>query len=322
MLLPITEPSLIAILPARDRLDVDIPFPELELFLAISDKRLLLEVAAEEGIATPQQWIISRPEAVREIMGRPFPFPLVIKPSRSVGGSAGTTGTLINLPVAHAADSDELLARMATLPEAAYPVLLQQRVIGPGIGVFLLLWDGELLASFAHRRLREKPPAGGVSVYSESVPLDPGLLERSRALLERFDWNGPAMIEYKVDAATQTPYLMEVNGRFWGSLQLAIDAGVDFPALLLAAASGEPSQPVLEHRTGVRLRWLWGDVDHLLIRLRHSPAALSLPPGSPGRWNVIKEFLRFRMAGERNEVFRFEDPGPFIRETVDWFRRR
>ena len=78
-------------------------------------------------------------------------------------------------------------------------------------------------------------------MYRESIALDPELLARSRALLDRFEWNGVAMIEYKIDEATGTPYLMEINGRFWGSLQLAVDAGVDFPALL--AAPGPRRRP-------------------------------------------------------------------------------
>lgn len=130
------------------------------------------------------------------------------------------------------------------------------------------------------------------------------------------------MIEYKLDEATETPYLMEVNGRFWGSLQLAIDAGVDFPSLLLAASRGLAYQPVHDYRTGVRLRWWWGDVDHLVARLRRSPAALSLPPGEPGRWRVVRDFLRIGGPGDRSEVFRSSDPLPFVRETMDWLRRR
>ena len=82
-------------------------------------------------------------------------------------------------------------------------------------------------AVFAHRRLREKPPSGGVSVYRESVAPDPSLVARAAALLAGLGWRGVAMVEMKTDARTGTPYLMEVNGRFWGSLQLAVDAGVD-----------------------------------------------------------------------------------------------
>lgn len=322
VLLPITEASLLSLLPARARLGVEIPFPDLETFLSISDKERLLDVAAMAGIAVPRQWSVASPAEINAALELPLDFPLVLKPARSIGGAAGDDHGRIKLSVGYAVNKAALAAKLTSLPAAAYPVLLQQRVVGPGVGIFLLVWGGELLAAFAHRRLREKPPSGGVSVYSESAPLDGELLERSRTLLARFGWNGPAMVEYKVDRDTGIAYLMEVNGRFWGSLQLAIDAGVDFPTLLLAASRGEPHQPILSYRTGVRLRWWWGDVDHLLIRLRHSANSLALPPGAPGRWGVVRDFLRLRWSGERNEVLRREDPWPFVRETMDWLRRR
>ena len=97
-------------------------------------------------------------------------FPVVAKPGRSVADSAGVRH---KLRVRHAATPEELLRVIAELPDAAFPLLLQERVIGPGVGIFLLLWDGEVRATFAHRRLREKPPSGGVSVYRESIAADP-----------------------------------------------------------------------------------------------------------------------------------------------------
>jgi hypothetical protein len=205
------------------------------------------------------------------------------------------------------------------MDDVAYPLLIQQRIVGPGVGIFVLRWNGEVRAVFSHRRIREKPPAGGVSAYRESIEADPSLLARSIALLERFDWEGVAMVEYKVDEATGTPYLMEINGRFWGSLQLAIDAGVDFPRLLVESLEGRPPRAIPEYVPGVRSRWEWGDVDHLVARLLHGPEKLSLPPGSPGRWTVVRDFLRWTPM-DRAEVFRLRDPIPFLRETARWFR--
>jgi len=71
----------------------------------------------------------------------------------------------------------------------------------------------------------------------------------------------------------------------------------------------------------VRNRWWWGDVDHLLARLRRSRVELALPPEAPSRWQVVREFVRLWRPRERNEVLRLHDPWPFARETVDWFTR-
>jgi len=222
MLIPITEASLLALLPERDGLGVTIPFPDASVFRVVADKEALLAAAPRAGIAVPRQLVLHSADDMRGIDPSLLDYPVVLKPSRSVGEHDGHR---VAMGVQHAADAVALGRAVAGMSQAAFPLLVQQRIVGPGTGVFLLIWEGKLLASFSHRRLREKPPSGGVSVYSESVVADDDLIERSRLLLEQFGWNGVAMVEYKRETRTGIPYLMEVNGRFWGSLQLAIDAG-------------------------------------------------------------------------------------------------
>lgn len=312
LLLPMTDASILAVLPCRDDLGPTLlPMPDLEAFRAVSDKRRLLETAAGLGIAVPCQAVLERPEAVEGF--EDLDLPLVVKPSRSLV-EEGTRR--VRVGVAHAADRSSLLEFVAALPAAAYPVLLQRPVVGPGVGVFLLRWDGRILAAFAHRRIREKPPSGGVSVYRESIPLDEDLTTRSAALLEAHGWQGVAMVEFKLQGEDGTPHLMEVNGRFWGSLQLAVDAGVDFPALLVRAALGDPPEPVREYRVGIRSRWWWGDVDHLLARLRRQGADAA--SGRESRLDAVADFLKLWRPGDRSEVLRLGDPRPFLRESVGW----
>ena len=317
LVLPISEQSMLAILPVRSRLSpAIIPFPDLEVFRALSDKQRLLEEASKLGISIPTQEVVANLASLASIDFDALQYPIVIKPARSVGEDAGGRA---KLSVLYAASADELRRKIRHLPGVAFPVLLQQRIVGPGTGIFLLLWGGEQRAQFAHRRLCEKPPWGGVSVYRESIALDEELLERSRALLDRFGWSGVAMVEYKRDSATGQPYLMEVNGRFWGSLQLAIDAGVDFPRLLAASALGERIQPQTSYRVGVRSRWWWGQVDHLAGRARRRPTAPPLPPGTLTVARAVGDLLLgpFRR-GDYEEVLWWNDPRPFWNETVRW----
>lgn len=318
VLLPVSEQSLRALLPAQfEHRGVHVPFPSAEVFASVSDKGELLQRCARFGLSAPRQCVLQDPIGLTAAADLSLTFPVVLKPTRSV--VPGRTGS-IKVGVTYAADIAELRRSLAALPAAAYPILLQERIVGPGSGVFLLVWDGELVAVSAHRRLREKPPAGGVSVYSESTPADPVLVERGLRLLRDFGWQGVAMLEFKTDRRTGQPYLMEINGRLWGSLQLAVDAGVDFPTLLVGCALGERPVPS-SYKVGIRNRWWWGDVDHLLARLRHPAAELGLPPDAPSRWNVLRDFFRVWRPGDRNEVLQLGDPLPFIRETVDWLRR-
>ena len=157
-----------------------------------------------------------------------------------------------------------------------------------------MIHKGECVATFQHRRLKEAPATGGVAILAVAEEPDPELLQSSMKLLRALDWEGVAMVEFRVDRETGSSVLMEVNGRFWGSLQLAIDAGVDFPSLLLASAFGRRFSPVTRYTKGIRGRWFWGDVDHLYLRLAKSPEALHLKGDERTRWEVIRDFLRHR----------------------------
>lgn len=318
LVVPVGEAAMLALLPIRRRLEpAIIPFGELETFRRLSDKAALLDLASELGIAVPAQCVVASPAAARQMSLDRVRYPIVLKPARSIGEHAGERRTL---RVAHAATAVELRDVLDALPAAAYPLLLQQRVVGPGVGIFLLRWNDAIVASFAHRRLREKPPSGGVSVYRESVVASPDLLRRSESLLDSLGWRGVAMIEYKMDAATGVPYLMEINGRFWGSLQLAIDAGVDFPRLLAACALGEQVAPRAPYRR-VRSRWWWGEVDHVVTRLRHSSRQLHLAEDTPSLARTLYDFVASPLRPrDREEVFRPGDPLPFVRESRQWFR--
>ena len=319
ILLPVTEASALAILERRDAFaGVTIPLPSLDRFRAICDKEAVLREAEKIGFSVPRQQVLSEADSLsRALEG--LSFPLAIKPARSVvdGGAARrVTG------VQYARSHDEAAGVIANTSPAAFPVLLQEIIDGPGVGVFLLCWEGKTRAVFGHRRIREKPPSGGVSVYRESISVPPSLLDLCTRLLAAFDWEGVAMIELKMDRDTGRVCLMEINGRFWGSLQLAVDAGVDFPRLLLACATRACEPPVREYRLGVRSRWWWGDVDQLLTRLRPFRPDRFLPPSASSRLRAVLDFLVLWRPGDHNEILRLNDPMPFFRETRDWLRGR
>lgn len=319
IVIPMTEAAVLALLPARDALGARLPLPASGVFERICDKAAVMDAARAIGIGVPAEVRLISPEDAHAVNVHALPYPLVLKPARSV---VGANGRRTKSAVVHAADVDELRKQLDRMRPEAYPILLQERIVGPGVGVFLLVWDGETRAAFSHRRIREKPPSGGVSVLRESIPLDPRLLELSRELLRGFGWEGVAMVEYKIDRRTNRPYIMEINGRFWGSLQLAVDAGVDFPSLLVQAMEGLPNQTRTEYQIGVRSRWWWGDVDHLIARLRQSSAELALEPGAPGRARAVVDFLTAFGPGHRNEILRWSDPRPALRETLKWIRRQ
>lgn len=316
LLLPITEAALRPILARRQLFGgVRLPFPAADIFDRASDKRGLMALAGSIGVPVPEQRVYdTREESFANLDALPPP-PWVLKPAVSVASEGEGQA---KLSVRHVGEPASFREAIAALPDQAFPLLVQTRIVGPGVGVFLLRWQGRVVARFAHRRIREKPPSGGVSVYRESIVPPADATAFAEALLDALDWNGVAMVEFKRDTKTGTPYLMEINGRFWGSLQLAVDAGVDFPRLLAEAALDRLPARVVEGRAGVRLRWLLGDLDHLLIRLRRSREALSLPPDAPGILTAVASFLVPWRRGDRWEVLRRSDARPFRLELRQW----
>jgi predicted ATP-grasp superfamily ATP-dependent carboligase len=303
VLLPVTDASVEAILGGRENLPpaVALPFPDLETYRNASDKAAMLAAARDAGLEIPETVLLEEPGA--RLPGREF-FPSVLKPHRSVVGGR-------HFGVQFVDGAEQCRAALRELPSVAFPVLLQRRIRGPGEGLFVLRWNGRVIAEFAHRRLREKPPEGGVSVYRESIALDSDLAAAGRRLLEALQWQGVAMIECKRDAVSGRHVFMEINGRLWGSLQLAIDAGVDFPRLLVSCALGRSVPPVTHYRAGVRSRWFWGDFDHLYLQLRNGG-------GPAGKLRALRDFLRagFRERNTREEVWRWRDPAPFLLESL------
>lgn len=319
LVLPMTEASLLALLPERSRLSPTLlPFDEYAKLTRLLDKNEVLKRARAQGIAVPNQLLLERqtstvPRGVGDLR-----FPVVLKPGRSIGSTGGKRRSVGVTHVPRPSQLEQILERLSP---ASFPLLVQERIRGPGVGIFLLLDSEGIAARFAHRRLREKPPSGGVSVLRESILPDESLFEKSRALLADFDWEGVAMVEFKLSEETGQPYLMEINPRLWGSLQLAIDAGVDFPTLLVRSALGERVPRVTEYRVGVRTRWLWGDADHLAARLKSAMReGATLRQRLKQAAEALGAFASGWGSGTSLEVFRWDDPVPFLHESVAWWR--
>jgi predicted ATP-grasp superfamily ATP-dependent carboligase len=142
--------------------------------------------------------------------------------------------------------------------------LIQEYIPGEGYGFFALFNRGKPRAIFMHKRIREYPMTGGPSTVAESI-YDEELKRQGLLLLEALNWHGVAMVEFKKDSRDNEFKLMEINPKFWGSLDLATASGVDFPYLAAKMALEGDIEPLFAYKTGVRFRWLFpDDTMHLL----------------------------------------------------------
>lgn len=318
-LFPVSDIAMHVIGPEKARFvgHTHIPIPDAEIFCEISDKYRLMQQAVVQGVSIPETIFV--PDGnLNSIVDGISEFPVVVKP----GCSLVKEGHQWRKTSVCYAESREALVRL--YGEKSYlrsPSLIQRRVIGEGQGLFVLMNEGTPLGMFAHRRLRERPPSGGVSVLRESIALPKTMVDATLKLLQRVKWHGVAMVEFKVDAVSHRPLLMEINGRFWGSLQLAVDAGVNFPLHLLNMAMGKIEVlPENGYRIGVKTRWLLGDLDQLLMRMRKSDRVLNLPPDAPSRLQAFLSFCRLFERDMFYEIEQLTDLGPSRFEIMRYLK--
>lgn len=311
IVIPMTELTATLLINKQSFLQtVTLPFADINTINTLADKCSLMQLAETLNIPTPRTWYANDPANLPIDLSN-ISYPLVLKPGKSwlIYNNKWIHTTV---KVAHnAEEADSIISSDPAF--AAYPFMLQEYIPGKGEGVFAIYNNSNPLAFFAHRRLREKPPQGGVSVLSESVAVDSALETYARKLLGHVNWHGVAMVEFRVTTDGK-PYLMEINTRFWGSLQLAIDSGIDFPWLLYQIASGKQPKSIDTYITGVRLRWILGDLDTLYLILRDRTISISK------KLKAILTFLQPHPFKTRHEVNRLQDIKPFWWELKSYLR--
>ena len=220
--------------------------PTLESLRITHDKGATAAIARELGLPVPRMWEPRTPEELAEIVAGLESGAFVVKPRRGIGSSGITYG--------QKGDREFWAAHWKLFGS----LLVQERIPpeGRGLGVSVIMDEhGVCRAEIAHERLQQYPNSGGPSTDRQTIHA-PELVEWSLALLRRLSWRGVAMVEWKADPRDGKPKLMEINGRFWGSLELAVRAGVDFPLIYARLASGEPCGAAPSYPAGVRCRWL------------------------------------------------------------------
>jgi predicted ATP-grasp superfamily ATP-dependent carboligase len=289
VVLPVGDANITLLAPHRQR------FSELGCMLAVAsdaalevanDKVRTLEVASKLDIAYPKSIPVSGTEDLRAAEAE-FGYPFVLKPTVSWTGAVALRA--VPCEVVNEAEAIEATARMLA---TGCEVLAQQLATGRREGVSLFIVDGEMVAFCGCAAHRTTPPLGGVSAMRESIPVSEELLDAAVRLATTIGVEGPSEVEFRRDAQGR-PLLMEINARLAGTLENAIHSGVDFPLMIWQWGTGQPIEPVKSYRTGVRTRWLAGDLRWLWESVLQRGRPDSVSPAR-GLWTFTSEFFRTR----------------------------
>ena len=234
---------------------------EGKLNLAFSKKETY-QFAERIGIPVPKTIY---PKSFNEVENCNIGFPCVIKGLYEVGGNI----------VDYACNKKELIKKYTKIceqfgfnEEDQNLPMIQEYIEGFGCAFFAIYNKGKCGLTFQHRRIREYPPSGGASVCAESFRHR--LVEEfGRRLLDSLKWHGVAMVEFRM-TENGIPVLMEINPKFWGSLDLALEAGVNFPKTLVDIYLGEDIAYSNNYKF-IRYHWpLDGDFLHAIHNPRNA----------------------------------------------------
>lgn len=211
------------------------------------DKRLTLKYAKKMGLPIPHTWFPDTEEDIQKILQKNPPFPLLLKPSKS----SGSRGLKI------IRRKEELLQDFISLRDEYGDMLLQDFIPGHEILDVPMIFNtkGEHRGSLVNNRIRMFPKEAGPNIAGHAIINEP-LRQNSVELMKAINWKGVALAEFKMDPRDNTPKLMEINPRFWGTTQLGISSGIDWPRMLFQIAVEGDCQEVNTYRTDILMRWL------------------------------------------------------------------
>lgn len=314
-LFAISENDIALLNRHRDRLShFTIMFADERRMASVLNKDATYAAAARAGVRAPRTEQVTN-LAELEALCPGLRFPVVLKWANPHEAMAvlGPFGLGID-KTRYCHSAAELVDYLRPYARAGVFPLIQEYCAGYGLGQFVLMKDGVAHATFQHRRVHEWPPEGGFSSQCESVPegAHEALMARSIALLRELEWEGVAMVEYRYDPDIDEAALMEVNGRFWGSLPLAYHAGASFPYLLYRLFGlGQPLAPV-PYRAGVRCRYMLPETKRLL-RIMFAQHKIPDRKLRFGRGAELAGYLLdFVRPGSHYYVFDTRDPAPFF----------
>lgn len=225
LVIPCDERAMYPLFNLQEKLDIPTCFaiPDTHQTAPLFDKVATRELAQSLGINVAQGKEVNLTEVASSDIIKTFGLPVVLKPAKSYESDKLNQRNSVVIARSEA----DISAFAVHSPEC----LIEQYFTGYGMGVSILSANGKISAAFAHKRVAE-PEKGGGSSYRRAVPLYPDMLDACQRYCLALQYTGVAMFEFKYNEQTQDWILIEVNARFWGSLPLAIFAGVDFPALL------------------------------------------------------------------------------------------
>ena len=317
LIVPITDWTVQPLSEQRSEFDgiCRIAVPPRNAVLSATDKYQCIELAKKQGIRVPCTRMIRTTADLQGLEGTKYP--LVVKDRFSV---RWVEGNAVLGSVSYAFTEAELRTIVEKRLQLAGDVLVQEFVSGVGIGVSLFITDEDIFLPFQWQRIREVDPRGSASSARKSIPLDRNLINLSYRLVHGIGFRGIVMVEYK-SAADGSMIFMEINGRPWGSMGLAMASGVDYPRYYIDwCLNGTLPPKKLAYKVNITSRRVVGEMTHLSNVRKGKPE--NWPGEYPEFWSTLRKVVVPWYPGMRYDDLWISDPRPALSQIGNWFQVR
>lgn len=222
--------------------------PSLDSLRLAFNKFDLIQLEKISGINYP---VTNKLNSIGELMSYSNEFPLVVKSNNE---------SLSKFDPIYIESNFSNLSNEYKIVEglllAGTELLVQKKVYGVGRGFFCIAKNGQIFTYYMHERIREYPISGGSSTAAKSIYC-PIMHEISEKIVNHLNWSGPLMIEYKFNKDNYEYYLIELNPKFWGSLDLSYEVGLSFGKTLVDLYNNVLKVPVnSNYIVGISFYWI------------------------------------------------------------------
>ena len=222
-------------------------------YAVIYQRSALIEAATEEGIRAPRTCVVASLRQLADV-GREYGYPIVLK----LDGTWGGEGVLI---AGDEADAKKKYAALAKTPSLTGALLraaarrdahflryavtrrprtinVQEYVDGRPANSAFASWKGEICAAVHADVVKEARVRGPATVIA---PVERAEMDRAaKRLARRFNLSGFHGLDYVLQTATNTPYLVEMNPRPVPTSHLALGKDRDLAAAIVSRIAGVP----------------------------------------------------------------------------------
>jgi predicted ATP-grasp superfamily ATP-dependent carboligase len=287
------DAEVLALSAARKDIRSRVPYPAHSSLLRCFDKKELAAAAQEVGLSTPGAVEAGELDAAQS--------PVVVKSRLHWLPNMG--GPVTRLEAMVAATGRDAMRRADEIESVGGQPFFQEFVSGGLLAYSLVVGeDAQVLAEVQQKADYIWPPDSGVSVRAVTVPVDRRIADRIIALLSELGWHGLAQLQF-VSPPVGEPKLIDLNGRFYGSLALAVEAGVNLPAVWAAVATGRPAARAGPAKLGVCYQWLEGDLRRARVERRN------------GLMRDVADSLAYGRHATHS-IWRSDDPWPAVRHSA------